>query len=306
MAQRNGIVIISPTSKIALRESLGSWLFLSPALIAVLLFLILPAVYVTYISLFQSTIVNPTNRYIGLANYGSLLRSASFGNAMIHTIVLAVGVTIVVVSMGLALAVQLDKNLRGTRAFRVIFFLPYVFPLVSSGLAFMWLLQPQYGLLDSLLTRLGLPAVNWLGNVHTALLMVIAVTIWEYLGFYMLIFLGGLQAVDVNIKEAAAVDGATNRTIFWRVVIPSISPSLFFALVISVVQAFQAFDQIYIMTQGGPVTATTTLTYYIYTQGFQFFNMGKASAVAVLLLILLTGLTFLQFLLGKKWVVTDN
>ncbi|MCY0899316.1 MAG: sugar ABC transporter permease [Firmicutes bacterium] len=284
----------------------GEWLFLIPGIVTVLAFFIVPAGYVIYISFFQSTIMNPTASFAGVGNYRAILHSAQFGGALVHTLIFAGGVTISVLVLGLLLATLLDQRLRAVSVYRTVIFLPYVFPLVSSGVAFMWLLQPQYGFVDTVLQLLGLPAVNWLGNVHTALLCIIAVTTWEFLGFYTLIFLGGLQNVNVHLKEAAAVDGAGSWTVFRKITVPSITPSIFFAAVFSIIQSFQAFDQIYIMTQGGPAMATQTLTYYIYTQGFQFFNFGQASAASVFMMVLLGLLTGAQFFLAKRWVVTEE
>ena len=282
------------------------WLFLVPGMLTVLGFFLIPAGYVVYLSMFHSTVLNPTSQFVGGENYNALLHSGSFGMALLHTGIFAVGVTASVVVVGLLLATLLDKGLQGSKIYRTVFFLPYVFPLVSSGVAFLWLLEPQYGFVDLVLRMVGIPPVDWLGNVHTALLAIIAVTTWEYLGFHMMIFLGGLQTVDTNLKEAAAVDGANGRAVFWKVVIPSITPSIFFALVFSVIQSFQAFDQIYIMTQGGPATATRTLTYYIFTEGFQFFNFGSAATASVAMMVILAALTAGQFLLARRWVVTDN
>jgi multiple sugar transport system permease protein/sn-glycerol 3-phosphate transport system permease protein len=277
-----------------------------PGLVTVMGFFLIPAGYVVYLSLFRSTIEQPAAQYVGVRNYGELLHSSDFGSAIVHTIVFAVGVTILVIACGLMLAALLDKGLRGTNLYRSVFFLPYVVPLVSSGIAFSWLLQPQYGFVAVVLRALGLPVVNWLGNVHTALLSVIMVTVWEYLGFYMLIFLSAMQGVDVTLKEAAAVDGANKITVFWKITMPAITPALFFAAVFGVIQSFQAFDQIYVMTQGGPALATSTLTYYIFSQGFQFFDFGKAAAASVAMMVILGALTASQFLFSRRWVVTDQ
>lgn len=275
-------------------------------MVSVVVFFLVPGAYVVYLSFFQSTILNPAATYVGLGNYQALTQSAFFSAAVLHTIVLALGVTSLVVVLGLTLATMLDKGLRGTHIYRTIFFLPYVFPLVVSSLAFMWLLQPQFGVVDALLQLVGLPAVSWLTNTHTAMLSIIAVTAWEYMGFYMLIFLSGLQGVDASLQEAARVDGANNRVVFWKVTLPAISPSLFFALVFSIIQSFQAFDQIYEMTAGGPAAVTRTLTYYIFIQGFQFFNFGKAASASVVMMVLLGLITAAQFRFGRKWVGTDQ
>lgn len=276
-----------------------------PGLLTVGVFFLVPAAYVIYLSFFQSTIVTPAAVYVGAANYHALTQSTFFASAIVHTLALALGVTALVVVFGLLLATMLDKGLRGTNIYRTIFFLPYVFPLVVSSLAFMWLFQPQFGAVDVVLQALGLPSVDWLTNPHTAMLSIIVVTAWEFLGFYMLIFLSGLQGVDANLQDAARVDGANSRAVFWKVTLPAISPSLFFALVFSVIQSFQAFDQIYEMTAGGPGTVTSTLTYYIFLQGFQFFNFGKAASASVVMMLLLGGITAVQFAYGKKWVGSD-
>ncbi len=293
---------VAANRPVRIRHSRWESLFLLPGLLTVGVFFLVPGAYVVYLSFFQSTIVNPAAAYVGGGNYRALTQSALFGPAILHTLALAVGVTTLVVVFGLLLATLLDKGLRGTHIYRTIFFLPYVFPLVVSSLAFMWLLQPQFGAVDVVLQALGLPSVSWLTNPHTAMLSIIIVTAWEFMGFYMLIFLSGLQGVDPNLQEAARVDGANSRAVFWKVTLPAISPSLFFALVFSVIQSFQAFDQIYEMTAGGPGGVTRTLTYYIYLQGFQFFNFGKAASASVVMMVLLGGITFAQFAFGKRWV----
>jgi ABC-type sugar transport system permease subunit len=288
------------------RPTGGAWIFLVPGIITVALFFILPAAYVIYLSVYHSTITQIPVNYVGTRNYSYLFHSPLFFKSLITTCFFALGVTVTVLILGLAVAAQLDKRLRFTTFYRSIIFLPYVFPLVASGIAFTWLLRPQDGLVALLLNAIGITTPNWLASTTTALPVVVLVTVWEYLGFYMLIFLSGLQAIDQGLKESARIDGASERAIFWKITMPLLTPTLFFASVICIIQSFQAFDQIYILTQGGPVNATTTLTYYIFSEAFQFFHFGGAAAASVILMLLLVLLTAVQFRFSRRWVVKND
>lgn len=280
-----------------------SGLLIAPALACIVVFVFFPTLYTAYLSTFHWDLLSPTPRFVGLANYAALPHASGFTSAVLNTVIYSTAVTVIVLPVGLALALLLDRGLPGTRFFRTVIFAPYVLPLVGSGIAWSWLYQPQYGLINQSLQLVHLVGPDWLGNSRTALLAVVVVSIWQYVGFYMLIFLGGLQSQDQALREAAQVDGASPRQVLQFVTFPLLAPSLLFASVISTIQSFQVFDQIYVMTGGGPGTATQTLVFYIYTQGFQFFSIGKASAVSVLLLLALAALTWTQFRLSRRWVV---
>lgn len=286
-------------------KDLAGWLFILPALLSLIVFLFIPSGYVLFLSFQRWNLVSANPQFVGFHNYLHLISAPDFQQAIANTFWFGFFLIIILLPVGLFLAVLLDMGLKGTRIYRTIVFAPYVVPLVASGLAFSLIYNQNFGLLNQLLALLHITGPDWLGTSATALPSVIAMTIWQYLGYYVIIFLAGLQNVAHTLKEAAAIDGAGARQTFWYVVLPSITPSLFFAFIICTIQAFQTFDQVYAMTQGGPAGATSTLVYYIFMQGFQMYNIGTASAASIILLVFLALLTWLQIALGRNWVVYE-
>ncbi len=285
-----------------IKQNLIPWLLLAPALLAIFTFVFLPTFYVIYLSLLHWNLIAKP-RFVGLKNYTSLPQLSGFHSAFVNTILYSLGVTGTVIPAGLGLAILLNQGLAGTKIYRSLLFIPYVLPLVGSGIAWSWLFN-RYGFIDNVLHFLGMVRLHWLGSSHLALIAVMLVSFWQYLGFYMLIFLGGLQAIDPILYEAAKMDGAGSWSTFWHMTLPSLAPSLLFALTTSVIQSFQVFDQIYVMTRGGPGTSSTTLVYFIYSEGFKFYSIGKASTVSVILLLSLAFITWLQFTLARRWAVS--
>ncbi len=277
------------------------WLMLFPALAGISVFVLFPTLAVIGLSFTHWNLLSPHPAWNGMRNYQSLLSSPDFWTALLHTGIYALSVAGVILPAGFGIAWVLNQPLKARNAYRMIFFLPYVMPLAASGIVFSGLLAPSGGLVNVLLGRLHVAGPDWLGSVHWALVSVIAVTIWEYLGFYMLLFLSGLQQLNPALAEAASMDGAGSWQRFWAVIFPQLIPTAVFAGVMVVIQTFQAFDQIYVMTAGGPVTATTTLVYYIYEQGFQFFDIGRASAASVLFVLLVGAITLIQWRGMRRW-----
>lgn len=279
------------------------WLFLMPGLLAMTIFIFLPAGYVLFLSLQHWNLISVSPEYVGFRNYTHLMTAPDFRQAVVNTFWFGILLIGILLPLGLFVAVLLDMGLRGSRIYRTLIFAPYVVPLVASGLAFALMYNPNFGLINQVLALFHISGPDWLASSSLALPSIVAMTVWQYLGYYVLIFLAGLQNVAHALKEAAAVDGAGATQTFWNVVLPCITPSIFFAMIVCTIQAFQTFDQVFAMTQGGPAGATSTIVYYIFEQGFQMYNIGTASAASVLLLIFLAGLTWLQVVLGKKWVV---
>ncbi|MCY0869522.1 MAG: sugar ABC transporter permease [Firmicutes bacterium] len=284
---------------------MAGYLFITPTLLALTIFLFVPLGYVVWLSLTRWNLLQVSPTFVGMQNYAHFLNSPGFDQAIVNTFVLGLGLIVLLLPLGLLLAVLLDMGLRGTRLYRTILFGPYVIPLVASGLAWNLMYNQGFGLIDQILAIFHINGPNWLGSSTWALPAVLFMTVWQYLGYYMLIFLSGLQNVPAALKEAAAVDGANPRQSFWHVTLPAITPSLMFAFVICTIQAFQTFDQVYVMTDGGPDGATSTLVYYIFNQGAQMYNYGIASAASVVLLVLVALFTLLQFALAKRWVVYE-
>lgn len=300
---------VSTTAVVRHRRKLGiewsGWLFVFPAMIFILIFIFIPAVYVVYLSLLKWNLLSSNPKFVGLANYLSMFQAPDFRQSFLNTILLTLGMVVLSLPIGLGLAVLVDMGLRGTRIYRTILFAPYVVPLVGSGLVWTLLYNPRYGFLDILLTKLHIHAPDWLGTQGYALAAVLIMSVWQYMGYYMIIFLGGLQNVSHALKEASAIDGATSRQTFFHVTLPSLAPSLVFAFVVCTIQSFQTFDQVFVMTGGGPDGASSTLVYYIYHKGFEMYQIGISTAASVVLLVLLALLTWFQVKFSNRWVVEE-
>lgn len=276
-----------------------------PALGFITLFVLVPALYVVVLSTWHWNMLAIHPQFVGFANYVHLFRSSTFLTSLVNSVLLAGGMLVMILPIGFLLALLLNMKLRGTTVYRSILFSTYVFPLVGSGLVFSLLLNTNDGLVNDVLEKFGLHPIDWLGSSHYALLSVLIISVWQYLGYYMLIFLAGLQNVPKHLQDACTVDGGGTWATLKHVTLPSITPSIFFAVMVCLVQSFQTFDQVYVMTNGGPNYASATLTYYIFNKGFQMFDIGPAAAASVILLILLALVSFIQLKISRRWVVED-
>lgn len=302
-------------SAVARREAAEAYGFLLPNLLWLLAFTTLPII-ASFLLSFTTWDLIGERQWVGLANYGRLLFDDDdfrtvLGNTVYYTIVsVPLGMTV-----SLVLALLLNQQLRGVVFFRTAFFAPVVTSTVAVALAFRLLYQPDFGLvnvalrnlgilgpLNALLTSMHKDPLIWLGSKDWAMLGVILMSVWKGMGYNMMIFLAGLQGIPQHLYEAAAIDGAGRWQRFRNITLPLLSPTTFFVLIISVIGSFQVFDQAFIMTQGGPGDATTTLVYYIYNNAFQFFKMGYAAAVAWVLFAIVFVFTLLQVRLQNRWV----
>ena len=283
------------------RESLVGLAFLLPSLILLGIFVFYPLGYVVYLSLLKWDLITPAS-VVGLNNYAALFKDSYFLQAVQVTVAISAASVAITLPLGFLCAVFLNLKLRESALYRGILLAPYIFPLVASGIAWSMMFQQDGGILNWLIRHLGGSGLNWLGSSTWAVIAVIIVGVWQYLGYYTLIFLAGLQGIPPDYYEAAAIDGAGNLVQAVRITLPLLSPTLLFATIILIIQSFQTFSQVYVMTQGGPAGATTTLVYYLYEVAFQFFQIGKAGAISVLLLLFLVGITLLQLMLARRWV----
>jgi sn-glycerol 3-phosphate transport system permease protein len=272
------------------------YLFILPALVVFGVFFYYALGFNLYLSVSSWNLVSPERRFVGLANYRVVMTSPRFHRTLVNTGVYTAGSTLCSMVAGLALALALRHPTRPARLLQGVLFTPYVISWVSVALLWLWLLDPQYGLIDAALARLGLPAVNWLGAEGTALWSLVILTVWKTVGYDMLVYLGGLQAIPSDVYEAASLDGAGRLAQVFRITLPLLSPTVFFLVVTSVIFSFEAFDIVNIMTQGGPIhDATSLFVYFIYVVGFQYFQIGQAAAASVLLFVILLVLTVLEF-----------
>jgi sn-glycerol 3-phosphate transport system permease protein len=259
-----------------------------------------PVVYSAYISLFEWDLITP-RRYVGLANYGELI-SAEFREVLSNTAQYSAGVVVLALALGLILALLFNNRSRASAVLQAAIFTSYIVSWVAVSLLWIWMLDPQYGLVTFLLRLIGLPAVNWLGDPSVALWTLVLVTVWKTIGYPMVIYLAGLQAIPTDFYEAAALDGATGWNRFRFITWPLLTPTTLFLLITLTIASFQGFDIVKIMTQGGPITSTVIYVYYIYEQAFQYFKLGKASAAVVIFFVLILLLTLGQWALLRRRV----
>ncbi len=282
---------------------LTPYLFVLPTVIGLLLFRLGPTAVALYASFTKWNIRTPPE-FRGLANYAELATSdifwLVFRNTLVFTLIFVPGVMII----SLLMAVMVNQRLRGIAFFRGLYFMPYITAMVAVAMVWRWIFATRFGVLNYVLTtffHIADPPA-WLADKMWALPALAIVAIWKQVGFQMLIFLAGLQSVPRNYYEAAAIDGANSRQQFFQITLPLLSPITFFVLVITVIEAFKTFEVTYAMTGGGPNNASTTLAYFIYQNAFTFGRMGYASALAVMLMIVVGFTTFLSFRLKGRLV----
>ncbi len=290
-------------SKATIRQNVLGYLWISPWLLGFLFFTLGPMVASLGFSFTNYRIINDA-RWIGLDNYiYALVEDDLFWPSLGKTFYFV----LVSVPLGLfgslLLAMLLNIRLRGETIFRTLFFLPSLTPLAAAAILWIWILHPQVGLVNYLLSLMGVSGPAWLGSTRWALPSIILITLWTSIGGgRMIIFLAGLQGVPQELYEAAEIDGAGSWAKFRRVTLPMISPALFFNLILGIIGALQVFTTAFITTRGGPGRATWFFALHIYTNAFEYFDMGYASALAILLFLILLIFTLIQLRLSDRWV----
>jgi multiple sugar transport system permease protein len=279
-----------------MRKEWTAYLFISPGLIMFAIFNLFAIGYSFYLSFHKWNILEPAKPFVGLDNYTRLIGDERFhqavGNTAYYTAV-AVPLTMIV---GLLVALLLNNEIRGRGIFRTLYYVPVITPLVVSAIIWKWVYQGDYGLLNYYLTRLGLieKPLLFLADPDLAIPAVILMSAWGGTGYYMVVFLAGLQSIPEVYYDAAKVDGANWIQRLFHITVPLLAPTTFFLFVTSVIGSFQVFVQIYIMTSGGPLHRTTTIGYYLYEKAFRHFDMGYATAMAYALFAMIFVVTLLQ------------
>ncbi len=287
--------------RLAASEHLAGWAFVAPAVILIAVFALIPIGWSLLLSLQANNLIAP-GHYVGLANYRALAKDPVFRSAIGHTIVYTVIFVPVSVVGALGLAVALNRKIRGTRFYRLAVFVPLVTSTVATGIIFLWLLDPTFGLVNYVLSLLGLPQQQFLQDPNEALYCIVAMTVWGWLGFDVIIYLAALQGIPTDLLEAAEIDGASRWSAFRSVVVPLLGPATLFLVVWSTINALQLFDEIYVTTRGGPLESTTVIVYYLYQQAFQFFNGGYGAAIAWVLFVAILIVTMFQLWVGRRRV----
>jgi multiple sugar transport system permease protein len=275
-----------------------SWAFVSPWVVAFGLFGLFPFAFSLWASLTDYSPIRAGADFVGLANYARALRDPDFWTALRVTAVFVVGTIPFTTALALALALAVQPAFRGRTLFRVGFFMPSVVSVVVLSLIFKGL-YASGGPLDGLLRALGLPAPAWLNDPRTALPAIMGMDVWSASGYYMIIFLAGLEAIPRELYDAARIEGASAWARFVRITLPLLRPTLLFVLVVNTVRSLQIFAEVFVMTRGGPLKSTTTVVYYLYEQAFYRFDLGYASAVAYLLFAITLLLAWAQMKLVR-------
>jgi len=283
------------------RDSFWVVVFLGPNLIGFLIFTLWPVIMTFILSLNSYDILTPM-KFVGLQNYRDLFQDEVFLKVFKNTWVYTLTTVPIGVTLSLFLAIALDKSDRGIRFFRGAYFIPVISSMVSIGVVWQWLYNPEFGLINNLLAKIGIDGPMWLTSDKTAMIALIIVAVWKNLGYNMLIFLAGLQSIERNYYEAAEIDGAGWWQQFRNITVPLLTPTTFFVLVMAFIGSFQVFDLVMMMTQGGPGRATSVVVHYLYQNAFKFFKMGYASAMAYVLFAVILAVTGVQMLFQKKWV----
>ena len=276
--------------------------FVVPALIPLTVFWSYPILRSMLLSLTDWDYMSPSYSFVGLSNYVALFKDTRFYSALWNTFVFGIGTVIPTIIGGMILALLLQKAFRGDGIFKFILFSPWITPTVAISIVWTWIYEPDVGIANHVLKFFHLPALQWINSSSTAMLAVIIVTVWKSLGYAMIFYITALEKVPKELYEANALDGANSWQRFRDVTLPCISPTTFFLVIITMVNSLQAYDQIQILTQGGPSGSTRTLLYMYYQLGFEEFNMGQATAVAMILILITVMLSLIQFVVSKKWV----
>lgn len=277
-------------------------LFVLPALIPLVVFWIYPILRSVWISMTDWDYMSPSYNFVFLDNFIALAKDSRFYDALWNTLVFTIGTLIPTVAGGLGLALLLQKNFRGSGIYKFILFSPWITPTVAVSIVWTWIFEPKTGIANAILSFFHLPTSQWIQSSDSAMLAVILVTVWKSLGYAMIFYLSALEKVPTELYEACGLDGGKKWQKFRDITIPCISPTTFFLMIITMINSLQAYDQIQILTQGGPSGSTRTLLYMYYQLGFEEFNMGQATGVAVVMILITVLLSAAQFKASQKWV----
>lgn len=288
-------------SKLANQQNFAGVLFILPALLGTIVFIIIPIICSFGLSFAKWDLLNPI-QYVGLENYKVVLTEPVFVEIIINTFVYAIATSIFGVIIPLILACIINTKIKGADFFKTAYFLPFVTPMIVIGIIWEWIFDPNIGCLNHFLHL----HINWLYDTNFAMPALIIVSVWKLIGYNMILFLTGLSTINQELLEASKIDGANAYNTFKNITIPLLSPTIFFVTIITAITSFQVFDLIYVMTQGGPLDSTNVLVYAIYKNAFEYFNVGKASALAYVLFAIIFILTLIQWKLKSKLVYLEK
>lgn len=286
------------------RRILHAYLFIAPVIVLFGIFRVIPALQTLLYSFYKVELLRGRFTFIGLENFYSLLTDEIFRRATVNTLTYVITIVPISAFLGLILAVLFNAKFHLKEFFKAVYFSPMVTSTVAAAMVWWWMYNPQFGIFNVLLKLVGLPEQPWLMSSHMALPSIIIFSIWKTLGYNMIIYLAGLQAIPQQFYEAATIDGASAFGRFWRISVPLLAPTTTFILIYNGILAFQVFDQVFVLTGGGPANSTNVVVLDLYRQAFERYNFGYASAEAMVLFIFILGVTVLQWVYSKRFEVT--
>ncbi|MEI7473684.1 MAG: sugar ABC transporter permease [bacterium] len=284
------------------KENTWAFLFIAPAFLGILLFIVLPVITSFFISFCHWDLISPI-KFVGFNNYIEILNEPLFYKVLWNTFFYSFFTAFFGVILPLFLALLLNQKIKFSNFYKLSIFIPYVTPMIVCAIVWEWIYDPNYSIINWLLGANH--GINWLYDKNIALWALIIASIWKNIGYNLIIFLAALQNIPETYSEAAEIDGANSINRFFLITLPLLSPTVFFVLIMTTVSSFQIFDMVYLMTGGGPENSTMVMVYWMYKNAFELFKLGKASAIAYILFLIILGLTLIQWKTRKKWVLNE-
>ena len=277
-----------------MNKSKSGLFFVLPALIGTFIFIVIPIFCSFALSFTQWDLLNEI-RFVGLDNYRDIFAQKDFVQILVNTLVYAISTTLFAVVIPLVIASILNTKIRGSETFKTIYFLPFITPAVVIAIVWAWIFDPNIGAVNTLFRM----HCTWLFDTRLAMPVLIFVSVWKLIGYNVVLFLTGFSTINRNVYEAAKIDGASEREVFFSITLPLLKPTTYFVILVTVISSFQVFDLIYVMTSGGPQDSTNVIVYSIYKYAFEYFDIGKSCALAYILFVIIFVLAMLQRRIGK-------
>ena len=282
-------------------KKIAPYIMVGPSMLIFLIFAIIPIFYMLYISFFKWNMVG-SMKFIGIDNYVNMFKDANFRKSLLNTIKYMFIMVPVTMALSMAIAVYLKTNNWINRLIQNVMFLPHIVSLVSISFIWMWIMDSNRGLLNYVISLFGIEPIGWLSDPKYAMTSLVIMNVWKILGYYVLILVAALQGIPSHLYEAAALDKASKWRVFFKITLPMLSPTLFFLTLTGIIGSFKTFESVQLMTGGGPQKSTTTLVYELYQQGFVYYKTGYASAMGVVLMLIVGVMTLIYFTVLQKKV----
>ena len=282
-------------------DHFSGWALAFPAVFVIFVFGIVPIVWSALLSFQRTNLLSPP-QWIGLANYHALASDPLFRQSVVHSLIYTALFVPLSVAGGLLAAVALNRRIRGIFLYRTAVFVPVVLSTIATAIMFLWLLDPNFGLINFMLSKVGLGPYGFFDSTSGALYSIVGMTIWGWIGFDVIVYLAALQGIPATLIDAAEIDGARAWSKFRHLTVPLLGPATLFLVVWSTINALQLFDEVYFLTRGGPGTSTYVVVYYLYDLAFAQGIAGYAAAIAYVLLLAIMCLTLIQLWAGRRWV----